>query len=602
MTSTSHHSPEYDERLQEILAEYLELTESGSKPDRESFLARYPELADELAAFLDDRDSIEKFVAPIRDKKKTAVEIEPTIGTEEAAPPEPGEVVRYFGDYELLEEIARGGMGVVYEARQVSLNRIVALKMILAGQLASEQDVQRFHTEAEAAANLDHPNIVPIYEVGEHEGLHYFSMGFVDGHSLAERLAEGPLPAREAAELTKTLANAVAYAHEQGVIHRDLKPANVLIDRRGEPRITDFGLARREDDDSGMTATGQILGTPSYMPPEQALGKNEEIGPQADVYALGATLYALLTGRPPFQGASIVETLKQLQEQEPVSPRQLNAAVPSDLETICLKCLEKEKERRYVSAADFSEELDRYVNGKPITARPIGRRERAWRWCKRNPIVAALVFAVAASLAVGITVASVLAVVAYQRAELARAEEMRANREKTRAENQLERAEWLLYVNQLSSAQAEIAVNNVLRKSASDLRTQLDNEAGARRRLDACRWDLRGWEHDYLFSQLNEPDFWAHGASLLGVFYSPNGRQLATAHTTGAIKIWDVASNMELFELYVEGDRVTHLAFSPEGNSLAALYVNGAIKIWNLQSRSVATVIEGHKGNNQSLA
>jgi predicted Ser/Thr protein kinase len=220
--------------------------------------------------------------------------------------------VRYFGDYELLRELARGGMGVVFQARQVSLNRPVALKMILAGQLADEAAVRRFYIEAEAAANLDHPGIVPIYEVGQHEGQHYFSMGFVEGQSLAQKLANGPLPPREAAALMVKVCAAIEYAHQRGVIHRDLKPANILLDRGGNPRVTDFGLARKLECDSGLTGSGQIMGTPSYMPPEQAGGRRGEIGPAADVYALGATLYALVTGRPPFQAATAMDTVLML--------------------------------------------------------------------------------------------------------------------------------------------------------------------------------------------------------------------------------------------------------------------------------------------------
>jgi WD40 repeat protein len=287
-------------------------------------------------------------------------------------------------------------MGVVYKARQNTLKRIVALKMILSGQLAGPEEVRRFYVEAEAAARLDHPNIVPIFEIGQHDGQHYFSMAFVDGESLARRVAAGPLPPRAAVQLVKKIADAVAYAHVEGVVHRDLKPANVLVDRDGEPRVTDFGLAKHISTERGkaaaanLTATGQVLGTPSYMPPEQAGGESKEIGPLSDVYSLGAILYCLLTGRPPFQAASTMETLIQVLQQEAVSPRLLNSKVPRDLETICLKCLEKEPQKRYASAAAFAEDLRRFLDGEPIVARPIGLWERGLKWAKRRPAIATL--------------------------------------------------------------------------------------------------------------------------------------------------------------------------------------------------------------------
>ncbi|HEV2969415.1 MAG TPA: protein kinase [Pirellulales bacterium] len=320
--------------------------------------------------------------------------------------------LRYFGDYELLEEIARGGMGVVFKARQVTLNRIVAVKMILSGLLALPEDVERFHAEAEAAANLDHPGIVPIFEVGEHEGQHYFSMGYVEGRSLSALVPEGPLPAREAAQLVRTVCDAVQYAHEHQIIHRDLKPANILLDRDGRPRVTDFGLAKHQQDDSSRTATGQVLGTPAYMPPEQAAGKLDLVGPTADVYALGAILYTLLTGRPPFQSASSVDTLRQVLEKEPLAPSELTAGVPRDLETIVLKCLQKAIPQRYATARALADDLQRFLDGRPILARPVGRIERGWRWCRRNPLSAALSSAVVLLLA-AVAVISTAAAVGY---------------------------------------------------------------------------------------------------------------------------------------------------------------------------------------------
>jgi WD40 repeat protein len=317
---------------------------------------------------------------------------------------------RFFGDYELLGELARGGMGVIYRARQISLNRVVALKMILAGRLAGDDDVRRFRIEAEATANLDHPGIVPIYEVGEHDGQHYFSMRLVEGASLAKQAANGPLPPREAADLLAEMAMAVQHAHEHGLIHRDLKPANILLDAAGRPRITDFGLAKRLDTDPGLTATGQVMGTPSYMAPEQAAGGTAEVGPTADVYALGAILYELLTARPPFRGVSVLDTLAQVRTAEPVAPSRLVRGIPRDLETICLTCLEKAPSRRYPTAQALADDLRSFLDHRPIGARPVGRIGRFRRWCQRNPSVA---FAAASAsallilLAVGSTVAAI---------------------------------------------------------------------------------------------------------------------------------------------------------------------------------------------------
>ena len=274
--------------------------------------------------------------------------------------------IRYFGDYELLEEIASGGMGVVYKARQQSLHRIVAIKLLLFGRFSQPEFVRRFRGEAAAAAGLQHRNIVAIHEVGEHEGQPYFSMDFVEGRNLAEMVREHPLSAKRAALYLKVIAEAIHFAHQKGVLHRDLKPSNVLIDQFDEPRITDFGLAKQLNDQNEITITGQVLGTPSYMPPEQALGKRDAVGPAGDIYSMGAILFHVLTGRPPFVSESVTETLEQVLRAEPISPRFLNPSVPRDLETICLKCLEKEPVRRYQTARELSAELDRFLRGEPI--------------------------------------------------------------------------------------------------------------------------------------------------------------------------------------------------------------------------------------------
>ncbi len=306
--------------------------------------------------------------------------------------------------HQLLSEIARGGMGVVFKARHRKLNRTVAVKLLRAGQWAGPLDLARFRAEAEAAAHLQHPNIVTLYEVGEQDGMPYFSMEYVEGHTLAQAVEHGPLPPRQAAGYLKIIAEAIQYAHQQGVLHRDLKPSNVLLDRFDQPRLTDFGLAKRLDSTpesqtgSQLTFTGQVLGTPSFMSPEQAAARNEAVGPATDVYSLGAILYFLLTARPPISGTSLTEALSNVLNSAPVPPRRLNPAVPRDLETICLKCLEKDAARRYGSAAELAFELDRLLNHQPILARPVGPLERSWRWCRRNPAGAGLAATLAITL------------------------------------------------------------------------------------------------------------------------------------------------------------------------------------------------------------
>jgi WD40 repeat protein/predicted Ser/Thr protein kinase len=308
-----------------------------------------------------------------------------------------------FGDYELLEEIARGGMGVVYRARQVSLDRIVAVKMLLAGPLAGKDFVQRFRTEAAAAASLQHPNIVAIHEVGYAEGQHFFAMDYIEGLTLAQLVAKGPLRARQAATYLKTIAEAIHFAHERNVLHRDLKPSNVLIDSAtDQPRVTDFGLAKRLEAETELTLSGQLLGSPNYMSPEQATAKRGTVGKRSDVYSLGAILYHLLTGRPPFQGETLTDVLRQLADNDPLAPHLLTPRVPHDLETICVKCLEKEPAQRCQSAQELADELDRFLRDEPIHARPVTRAERTWRWCRRKPALASLIVALHLVLALGL--------------------------------------------------------------------------------------------------------------------------------------------------------------------------------------------------------
>jgi serine/threonine-protein kinase len=339
-------------------------------------------------------------------------------------------------DYEILGVLGRGGMGVVYKAVHRPLKRLVALKMVLAGGHASPHELARFRIEAEAVARLQHPNIVQVHEVGTADGHPYQALEFIEGKSLDELLEDRTMPAREAARLMETLSRAMQLAHSRNVVHRDLKPANILLAADGTPKITDFGLARQLDSASGQTQTGMVMGTPSYMAPEQAAGRTHEAGPAADVYALGAILYDCLTGRPPFKGNTLLDTLDQVRNKEPMPPSHWQADVPLDLETICLKCLRKEPENRYASAAELADELGRFLRGEPILARPVGRFERTWRWCRRNPRVAGLTAATVIALLGGTIFSLTMAFIANDRAnkiEAINLELERANEAKSQA-------------------------------------------------------------------------------------------------------------------------------------------------------------------------
>jgi serine/threonine-protein kinase len=356
--------------LAQLLGRLTEQLRSGQPTDVEALAREHPDLAAELRELWGAAQVAEEFAGPKPDSQRTASR--PTQPLAPTPPPSPGGLPRVFGDYELLEELGRGGMGVVYKARQRNPERIVALKMILGGELASAADLARFRGEAQSAARLEgHPNIVAVHEVAEVNGQPYFSMKYIEGTTLARLVAENPLPPRTAARHVAAISRAVHYAHQHGILHRDLKPSNVLIDAQGEPHVTDFGLAKRVEGGGSLTQTGAVVGTPSYMPPEQASGHRGELSPASDVYSLGAILYELITGRPPFKAASTFDTIMLVREQDVVPPRLLNPKVDRELEMICLKCLQKPARLRYATAAELGRDLEAFLQGEPISARPM---------------------------------------------------------------------------------------------------------------------------------------------------------------------------------------------------------------------------------------
>ena len=408
-------------RLEQALAEYMFLVDSGKSVSRDALLAKYSDVAAEIREHFSREAALTYALAPTNTLTRS------TLSSADDTSPHHNKPLAEFGEYEIIREIARGGMGVVYKARHRKLDRVVALKMILGGKVSSRDQINRFYHEARAVAGLQHPGIIPVYEVGQFDGLHFFAMEYVQGASLRELTRDNPLPIRSVIAYLRQIADAVQYAHDQGILHRDLKPSNVLIDESDRARVMDFGLAKQLDDDSEMTRTGQILGTASYMPPEQALGQQKQIDERSDVYSLGALLYTLVTGRPPFQADSSAATLLQVIESEPVALRVLNRDIDRDLETICLKCLEKEPGRRYASSAALADELGRYDRGEPISARPISRTVRTWKWCKRNPVVAGLSVTVAAVLLISAIVSSIFSIEANHNATLARQQRDRAD-------------------------------------------------------------------------------------------------------------------------------------------------------------------------------
>ena len=528
---------------------------------------------------------------------------------------------RSFGDYELLEEIARGGMGIIYKARQKSLGRIVAVKMLLFGEQSGKELAQRFRAEAAAAASLQHPNIVAIHEVSAHEGQPFFAMEFIDGQSLARLNAECEVRnaewLRRAARYVKIVAEAIHYAHERGILHRDLKPSNVLIDPFDQPRVTDFGLAKRLHHDSELTLSGQVLGSPNYMPPEQAAAKRGQVGRRSDVYSLGAILYHLLTGRPPFVGETLTDTLHEVLNTEPVSPRLLNPSVPRDLETLCLKCLEKEPARRYQTAQTLAEDLDRFLRDEPIQARPVGQAEKAWRWCRRKPLVASLGGATLVLL-LAVTIGSPIAIYRInherQRAEkgesAARRGELDARQkayasdmnsvQQALAQSDLGRALQLLDRHRPGSAGGSPAVFGDSPKT----RVRRDQEGAPGESPDAAREpralpnsDLRGWEWRYWWRQCQGEERFilgqhTNGATAVGVLAA--GKTVFSAGRDKSVRLWSLESRRQIAMLPHQ-EEVIGAAASPDGRWLATTTVKEGmgqpVLLWDLATQKIAATL-----------
>jgi len=505
------------------------------------------------------------------------------VGAEVPSPPP----LRRLGDYDLLEEVARGGMGVVYRARQRSLNREVAVKVLRDRALARSEDRRRFRAEAEAIARLSHPRIVRIHEIGDEDGLAYFAMDYVAGGNLAERTRDGPLPAREAASLAIQVADAIQHAHARGILHRDLKPSNVLLDADGEAYVTDFGLARPLDEGSSLTLTGQVLGTPGYMPPEQAAGHGS-VGPAADIYALGALLYHLLTGRPPFAGASISETLRQVLEQEPVSPALLNAQVPIDLASVCLRCLAKEEPSRYVSAEALADDLRRFLRGEPTLARPAGPTERCLRWVRRKPALAGT------ALLAGLLALFGFAGITWQ---WRRAEDSRK-----RAEGSALAARHQVYATDMLGLQRALELGNAGR--AVDQLLAYEPRSGEP--------DFRGWEWWFFAKRCldwidthsvqaatNVPNRFANPetpaerrlAAITPPVFAPDSATIAYADAEGRVNLWD-QTRREIVSRLPAG--LNPLGFSKDGATLVTAVIAtplplepgpfGGLEFWDVRS------------------
>jgi WD40 repeat protein len=586
-----------DQHVEEVLAGYLEAARAGQAPDRRELLTRHPELASDLQDFFADHDLVRNWAEPLR--CDAAAVHTPPAAAADTATLVADRLPSRFGDYELLGEIARGGMGVVYRARQLSLNRIVALKWIEPGGRAPEEIERFLHTEAQAVASLDHPHIVPIYEAGTHEGRPFFSMKLIDGGNLTQKMRHAkPLSQRRAAQLLAAVARAVHHAHQRGILHRDLKPSNVLLDQAGQPHVTDFGLARRVEADSAVSQGGNISGTPSYMAPEQAdSGKRQTTA--VDVYGLGAVLYELLTGQPPFRAATPLDTLLQVRTQEPPRPRALHTKIDRDLETICLKCLEKDPARRYGSAEAVADDLEHWLAGEPIRARRTGSWQRAVLWARRRPAAAAFAAAILC-LCLGLFGFALWGWQNAVRAEQAAAGRARAEEKARQAADQEARALEKARLLEVARADAEArktklveahlalerAMNHCQRDEVTEgllwlargLEVVPDDETELRlsfRRL------LAGWSQD--LNQLKQMLPITNDGDVEPAL-SPNGKVFATSYHYAldkppGIRLADAVTGKPLGQPIHPRGTPIHLAFSPDGTLLAIVCHNEVTKV-----------------------
>ncbi len=590
-------SSEVDADLDSWVVDFLEAEERGTPLDETTCLNVRPELREPVSKFVKFHRQLHELTGPLRQLARQSRE----GGTSNSPASLPNSVAkrsdelpRRLGPFELLERIGQGGMGVVYKAHQLSLQRVVAVKTTRADVSLGEDELQRFRNEAELVARLDHPGIVPVYEVGVCERQLFFSMRLLEGGDLGRRLDQFRDDPRAAATLLVTVARAVHYAHQRGVLHRDLKPSNILLDGQGQPLVADFGLARRfaigdagvrslglrpepvgtesQPTKESLTKSGLLIGTPGYMAPEQVARSSRILTTATDVYGLGAVLFALLTGKPPFRGLDTFDTLLLVGAGDPTPPRRFNAGVDRDLECICLKCLAREPERRYASAADVADDLERWLGGIPIVARPAGFHERFWRHCRRHPAVASLSFVVATlliALLCGLAVSVVL--LRGEKAET-RKQQIAAEDQAAKALDRETEARRLLYVSDIHQAARA--------HESSDLPHM--NELLDRHVPKSGQTDFRGFEWRYLRHLARSRDVvdsygQLHQGQVFCVTHSPDGRRLATSSEDRSVVVWDAVSRQRLFELKGFADDANGILFTPDGQTLIASGEDGSI-------------------------